>query len=456
MAEKEYLVLLGLVSWQDAQTISGGLTEGSRVVGIANSAAELQERAEQIEPDVVLFSPRLPGMTGELIHQLLHRERGEPIAAIGIFPSGGRDEADRYYGFDMGGHLYEPVDASTLTELARLIPEVVFKAKQMRQSRDYIPLPRDLRAEMQASGWRKRGIAFWGIGGGVGKSSLALNVAAALGILGQRPTLLLDLDMSRGALASYQGVRDRSKNIFPLVSLLTAEYNRQGRAACTPDLLRRYTERLGGKLDLLPGVAEPQIAGLPEFVEDAARTQAIIESILDVALKQWDFVVIDLGPDVNHPVHFAALQWAEDVFTIIRPNISDIDSTAKVIPALRRAFGQSYGKFHLVVNQWREEAGISLKDVVSIITDMPLEMTIPWDPKATYLLNRQAFLVLQDEIGPAVDAIVTLAAGLFPPLKPIWERRGGHIGGQGKVKSRRVERRKDRKGWLGKVLRGEA
>jgi len=454
MTEEKYTIVLGLTGWQDAQTITEGLPRDQfQIVALANSARELQERAEQLEPDVILFSPRLLGMTGELISDLFHRE-GKAIAAIGIFPPGS-DEASVYYGFDMRKHLFEPVDEATVRRLVDLIPDAAFEAKQARQSRDYVPLPQHMMAEVQAAGWRKRGVAFWGIGGGVGKSTLASNVAAALGVLGGRETVVIDADMSRGAQASYHGVQDRSKNIFPLVSLLTAEYRRQGWARCTPDFLRRYTVRLRGKLDLLPGIAEPQIAGLPEFVEDTERTQAIIGSILDAAMKAYDFVVVDLGPDVNHPVHFAALQWAEDVFTIIRPNISDVDSTARVVPALRRAFGQAYGKFHLLVNQWSEEAGLSLKDIVGVISDMPLEMTIPWDREVTYVLNRQEFLVLQKEIGPAADAIVTLASGLFPPLKPIWEKRGGHIGGKGKVKREKVKRRKERKGWLGKVLRGE-
>ncbi len=423
-------IVIGTKVWSDTQAIERALadTPELQIVAGPTTASGVFRDATEMEADIVLLSPTLPGFRPELVSELLHYD-ARPIATVGLL-SPLEPRADELLALGMHGYVSLPLDPAQRRHLLELIPEAVTRARAERASASYVPLDTPTLHTVAEAGWQRLVIALWGTGGGVGKTSLSINLGAALGVLAKRSTLLLDLDMTRGALAPRLGLNPEH-NIFALVNTLLPEYLRSQSASCPPRTLKEKVQPWGSsrasKLDCLGGIPAMHVAGLSVFRDDPQRTQSLIRAILDTARKQYDFVVVDLGPDINNDVHFAALDSADLVLTVVRPDLADIYSTGQTVPRLKQAFGEGIGKFELVINQWGKEAGIRMKDLIGAI-GMKKFAQVPYDPTFTYANNQQRPFVLEKP-NLTSDAIVSMAARFFPPLGPIWVRHGGRIEG---------------------------
>jgi len=423
-------VIIGTKVWRDTQTIERALADTPEIQIVAGptTASGVLHDAVEMEADVILLSPTLPGFRPELVSDLLHHDAA-PIATVGLIPAL-EGSVNELLALGMKGYVTLPLDPAQLRRLLELIPEAVASARAERANASYVPLDTPTLHTVAEAGWQRLALALWGTGGGVGKTSLAINLAAALGVLGKRATLLMDLDMTRGALAPRLGL-DPDRNLFALLNALLPDTLRTQTPACNPRQLKERVQIWGGtrasKLDCLGGLPAMHIAGLPLFREDPARTQGLIRAIIDAARKQYDFVVLDLGPDINNDVHFAALDAADLVLAVVRPDLADIASTAQTVPRLRQVFGEDIGKFELVVNQWHDEAGIRMKDLIGAI-GMKKFAQVPFDPTFTYVSNQQRPFVLEKPNATS-DAIVSMAVRFFPPLAPIWVRQGGRVDG---------------------------
>ncbi len=424
-------IVIGTKVWDDMQRLERALSEipELQIVAGPTTGSGVFTDATEMEADLVLLAPTLPGFRSELVSELLHYDE-RPIACIGLLPPL-ESRTDELLALGMKGHVSLPLDDAQLRRLLELIPNAVTQARAERASSSYVPLDTPTLYTLAEAGWRRMVIALWGTGGGVGKTSLAINLAASLGVIGQRNTLLMDLDMTRGAVAPRLGLSTQ-ENIYGLINTLLLDYLRTRNASCPPQTLQTkvhlWNTRLASKLHCLSGIASMEVAGRSEFRDDPHRTQALTRAIIDTAHKQYDFVVIDLGPDINNEVHLAALDAADLVLTVVRPDVADMHSTGQTVPQLKQTFGEGIGKFELVINQWSTEAGLKLKDVINTI-GMKKFAQVPYDSQFTYSNNHQTPFVLEKP-NPTSDAIVSMAVRFYPPLANTWVSRGGQIEGE--------------------------
>lgn len=427
MASAELGVVIGFRSFEDARMAEAALAEaGIRVLSAVTSAGGLLRDAQGLSADVLLVDPRIEGFYPGLIRELLHG--GErPVPCVGLIPPG--YDPKPLYDEGLMGHVAVPLDDVQARRLVPLTREAAARAHALRAAPDYVPeVSRAVSALAAQGGWRKSIIAFWSPDGGVGKSTLAVNSAVMLALVGGRPVILLDLDMSRAAAHVLLGLSEE-RNLFGLFSELLLEHRRTGRAACPPHLLQKYLQPFGkgGKLHVLVGVPGMHLAGREEFRGDEERTIALTRALLEAAYGMADFVIIDLGPDANLPLHYAALERADLVLVVARPDAVCANSLARVLPVLRKAFGDGVGKFELLLNMWREDVGIRMREFVEVV-GLKKFGEIPFDPQVP-LQNNLGKPYALEKPGPWSDALASLLAVLYPPLAPIWTHRGGRLSG---------------------------
>jgi len=118
--------------------------------------------------------------------------------------------------------------------------------------------------------------------GGVGKTTTAVNVAAALGRLGRR-TLLIDLDPQANATSGV-GVRDAQPNM--------ADVMLDGRPV---DEIVMETAFEG--LWLAPG--SPDLAGASVILPGMADREHLLQRGLASAARAFDVVIIDCAPSLD-------------------------------------------------------------------------------------------------------------------------------------------------------------
>ncbi|MCP4591827.1 MAG: AAA family ATPase, partial [bacterium] len=278
-------VVVGHSAWQDLQMIGAALErDGISMLSVVSGAVELADQARSLGADCVMFSPTLPGMTPALIQELLLDE-GRAIAAVGLVPAGSGYAAE-YQQFGMKGYVTTPLDTTQVQRLPSLVREAVRMAREERQSRSFSPVTaEDALAILDRGGWERQTIAVYSPKGGVGKTTISANLAAALGVKAQRPTLLVDGDMSRANTHVLLDVdiSQEPRNMFSLYDRVVGLASRSGRIVVQAQVLQNHILNWRGKLAFLPGIPRMDIAGGEEFTADPRRTLEIFAEILHTA-----------------------------------------------------------------------------------------------------------------------------------------------------------------------------
>jgi pilus assembly protein CpaE len=189
-----------------------------------------------------------------------------------------------------------------------------------------------VRPEKKASGGRL--FAVLGTKGGVGTSTVAVNLAVQLAQVKTKRTLLMDFSRPLGDIAalldlkpSFQ-IRDAVENVKRLDATLLAGL---------------LTPHKSG-MQVLAG------AQRPEDWQDASA--ATIERIVDIAQQEFDFVVMDLGA-------FYSADWrnvlhASEVLLISEADLPGLAKLHKHLGALAR-LNVPVNQTHLVINRWHRQ-----------------------------------------------------------------------------------------------------
>jgi chromosome partitioning protein len=175
--------------------------------------------------------------------------------------------------------------------------------------------------------------------GGVGKTTTAVNLAAALAANGQR-TLLVDLD-PQGNATMGAGVDKRSLTRSVYHVLLEMAALAEARAASPT-----------GKFDVLP--ANRDLAGAEVEMVDLERREMRLKQALAAHAEEYDFVLIDCPPSLSmltlnglcaaHGViipmqcEYYALEGLSDLVNTIKKVHANLNRDLKIIGLLRVMF----------------------------------------------------------------------------------------------------------------------
>jgi len=172
-------------------------------------------------------------------------------------------------------------------------------------------------------------VTFFGVRSGVGVTTLAVNVAAILGIVARRKTLLLDLSGDGRGASSHLGISgDRG-----LLDLTTPFL---GDGPISPDNLTRQVVRYepGGPwpagisaLDVLPGFDRAGLSAADEQRLHAYYGVALVRAVCESAcLAGYEFVLADGGVWLKEKIGLGMLDDSAQVFLVSSPEEDDVFS----------------------------------------------------------------------------------------------------------------------------------
>ncbi len=249
-----------------------------------------------------------------------------------------------------------------------------------------------------------RAFAVVGGKGGVGSTTMAVNVAAALHKDTGEPTLFIDLHMAHGDASVFLGVEPRFSVLDALENIHRLDQS----------YLKGLVTPTKAGLDLLAAANRPQLGPI-----DASRVRALIE----FATTAYPWVVLDC-PRTDGTL-IEALDGATAVIVVANQELATLRSASRLAATLRQRCGAH--RVRLALNRHDSESEIGRKDVERVLGG-PVTYTFPSDYRAAVAaLNKGEPLFLQNHtrLAEAFDEVARDLAGLGPAAARDSRKSGG-------------------------------
>lgn len=227
--------------------------------------------------------------------------------------------------------------------------------------------------------------------GGVGKSTIASNLAVGLGRRAPTATVLVDLDIQFGDAATLL-------DLDPAHSIADAFGTS---AAMDTLILKTFLTSHPGGFYVLAGDDSPTVG-------DHVRS-ADVKHLIEQLSSQFRYVVIDTGAGLGEHT-LAALEEADDVIIVSSMDVTSIRAVRKELDVLGELDLLPRGR-HAVLNFSDRHAGLTVRDVEKVI-GMPVTVVVPRSNDVTVAGNRGEPLMSAKKPGQVAKAISKLVDAL--------------------------------------------
>ncbi len=215
--------------------------------------------------------------------------------------------------------------------------------------------------------------AFVGAKGGVGATSLAVNVATSLARMATAGSLLIDLHVARGEAALYLGAEPR----FSIVDAL--------------DNIQKLDEAFLRSLVIRAPSSRLELLASPDTAVGRLEPSRV-RTLLEFTSKVFEFTVVDVPR--TEPGALDALDSVKSIAVVTTQELAAVRSTAAMVSRLR----QRYGKVRVLVvlNAKENQSDIAKEDIETAV-GAKIACTIPCEPRASVdALNKGRPVVLDN------------------------------------------------------------
>lgn len=189
-------------------------------------------------------------------------------------------------------------------------------------------------------------VSFLGTKGGTGTTTLAVNCAADIRRIANRPTVVVDLKGGPGDVALFLGLRPRHSLLTVLDHL----------AWIDPPSLSKYVVEHDCGLHVL--------AAGDEFARPGPRDVESIEHILRALSSIYDFVILDVGTSLVMAA--GALQLSDAILLVANPDVPCLRNLQRLIDGVKAA-GVPVERLQIVLNRASEFGVLSTAQIERVL-----------------------------------------------------------------------------------------
>ena len=214
--------------------------------------------------------------------------------------------------------------------------------------------------------WASRVITVFGAKGGLGKSTIAANLAVKLSEK-RKKVALVDLDLQFGDINIFLDIEPKDTIVELVQDVVTPNI----------DSVRSYMSVHSSGVHVLCAPRSPEYAELVSAEK--------VQSLLSLLRTYYDYVIVDTSPSFTD-VTITAIESASILFFVTGLDISILRNSKLSVSLLESL--QQTDKIRLIVNRAVDMTSITINDVQKII-GYPIWAKIPSDYKvAVNALNR--------------------------------------------------------------------
>ena len=190
-------------------------------------------------------------------------------------------------------------------------------------------------------------LSFFGVKGGAGTTTIAVNSAIEIARISKKPTLIIDLHQFIGEVALFLGVRPR----FTLVDALDNLHR------IDSEFLRELVVKHKTGLDILAGGEQADRPGS----QDAGN----FEQLLQTLGRSYDYIIIDAGL-VTGPCSDVAVFAADSIYLVANPDIASVRNAHRVVDRLEQ-LGAGKDRLRMLLNRMSDQHDIGPKQIESTL-----------------------------------------------------------------------------------------
>jgi pilus assembly protein CpaE len=357
------------------------------VVGAASSGEEAVELTGRLSPDILLMDINMPGMDG-----IATTERvSATYPATSIIMMSVQGEADYLRRSMLAGAREFLVKPFSSDELTTSIRQVHAREKQKR-SRMVMVMPGGPGGP--ADGGRKDGkiVTLFAPKGGVGRTTLAVNLAVALAGEQRQTVTLVDGSFQFGDVGVLLNLNPKNKSIIDVVT---------DPGAIDEELVDTTLIHHSTGIKVLLAPPSPEMAELVTVEQ--------IRRMMNRLRATNDFTVIDLWPHFND-VTLALLDMSDVILTILTLEISNIKNI-RLFLEVAEQLGYSE-RLKLVLNRADSAFGIRVADVESSVGRKIDHQVVSDGRTVVYALNRGVPFVWSNSQAPVSEDILKISRAL--------------------------------------------
>jgi len=294
------LILLGTPGFLDESSGTLARSTDARVIGASHDAADARELATDMLPDAVIVDADMDDALSAAA------EIARRVPKTMIFIASDRPGVDLYrraISHGLRGVLRKPLDGR---EIARVVEEA--RTEDNRRVAGTRPEERPREERYAPVVQRQEVIVFWSPKGGVGKTTIAVNLAGAYLKTGFVRPVVVDLDVFPNMAAMLQ-VNE------------TASVSDWATTVDGPDVDRKaldsLTVRHSSGLNVVPGIRR--------LADEAVLTPEVTATLIDTLKRYYDIIVLDAGPQLRDST-LVAFQHATKIYVVGMLDIATLKS----------------------------------------------------------------------------------------------------------------------------------
>lgn len=322
-----------------------GHTVHCELTGIAGLAA-----AARLQPDVIITDLNLPDISG---YEVTRRLRRDPLFAQTpiLVLTGQTGLQDKLLSFESGAddHITKPF------EPVELIARMNVLLRRMEMFRKSAPAAGPVQPVKVT-----RMVAVHTLRGGVGSSTLAVNLALGFNGLWSAPTALLDLVLTAGQIALLLNMPLRRT---------WADLSNYKPDEMDFEVIQSIVAHHSSGLDFIAAPTYPTDA---EMLSEEA-----LKSSLRIMRPVYDYIVADLPHDFSE-VSLLTLDAADTILLVIAPELSSVRAAAAALDTYNR-LGYPPEKIRLVLNNIFPRQGLPRERIEQALNKQ-VTITLPYTP----------------------------------------------------------------------------